>query len=182
MKKNISLLVCLLLLFSVPSVAQVLHFDDSEEKEEKKEEGQSNFSFWYPTGISFLTNDAAKGIDLSIGMLSYDRYFGETNSYITKNATRVITINYPYAYYLDKNHTFFLYPKLGCGYGWSVVEIKGYDPETEGAFVFNLHPQAGVRLGPVGITVGYLYHAYKFKFNGKGVLSLGLTIGLNNKE
>ncbi|MBQ7253609.1 MAG: hypothetical protein IJS30_02925 [Bacteroidales bacterium] len=181
MKKTFSLLICLLLLFSVPSVAQVLHFDTSEEEEQEKEPAKIS-SFYYPLNFAFLTNDVAKGIEVSFGMLSYDRYFGETSSYIKQNATRVITLNFPQAYYLDKKNTFFLYPKIGFGYGWTVVEIKGYDPESEGAFVFNLHPQAGIRLGPVGITAGYLYHAYKFKFNGKGVFTLGLAIGLDNKR
>lgn len=174
--KRIVCLLCLLF-FLITGEA----FAQNEKNDSNNIEDDSpKTSFFNPLSISFLTNSSAKGVDVSWGMLSYDRYFGETSSLIKKNATRVITLNYPTAYYIGPDNFFFVYPKVGLGYGWSVLEVKDYGTESEGAFVFNLHPQIGIQMNNFGLTIGYLYHAFKFKFDGKGVLSIGLTLGIGD--
>lgn len=183
MKRSLLLLVLSAIAFLAPVTAgaqeEIHQADAVTDSAPAAPATESSVGSFSPFSLSYVTRDNVKGMDINLWLLSYDCYWGETNSIIKTNMTHAICLNYPKAYTFGPNKMFMAYPKFGIGYMWSVLEMKGSSKETSGGVCLNLHPQLGIKLfSGFGLKIGYLYQAYKFQFKGKGVISLGVVIGM----
>ena len=76
----------------------------------------------------------------------------------------------PIGIYLGTEYVYFK-PSIGIGY-----LSYGYGGQSKGGVYCHIHPTLTINFGKYGISLGYFKPAYKFKFNGNGCFSIGLSI------
>lgn len=129
-------------------------------------------------GLSY-NGDSSFPVGLGFGYLFY-----ETGEVFSSNGGYFFHVDYTQAFWLDAKETIYIRPVLGLGYG--MIEGKGkhgyesYNYKVNGMMA-NIHPQMGLKLwttakgNAVCLSVGYLYQALKFKFEGDGCFTAGLS-------
>lgn len=130
-------------------------------------------------GVNVLAVKSGFGFHLNGGLVEFGDYFGETNSTVTSNSAWWTSVNWGIWYGLEDFKYVLVSPKIGMGWYSGEVAYK-VDKSTERikteCLYLNIHPQIMIRpIDKIGINLGYLYQALKFKFEGSGCFTIGLS-------